>query len=79
MRVMEWLMKWRVVDWIRFLLTDGMIGEGMSGWLNESLISDTILSVVVIDGLIDWGSAMSTIISYEWDYIYIEGVQCLLL
>ena len=73
MRVMEWLMKWRVVDWIRFLLTDGMIGEGMSGWLNESLIS------VVIDGLVDWGSAMSTIISYEWDYIYVEGVQCLLL
>ena len=45
MWVIEWPMKWRVVD--------GMIGEGLSDWLYEIeiLMSDALLSVVVIDGL----------------------------
>ena len=53
MWVMEWLMKWQVVDWLIFLIDDGMTGEGLSDWLNEIeiLMSDALLSVVVIDGL----------------------------
>ena len=53
MWVIEWLMKWRVVDWIKFLIADGMTGEGLSDWLNEIeiLMSDALLRVVVIDGL----------------------------
>ena len=50
-----------------------VIDGELSVWLNEILMSDGLLSVFVIDKLIDWVSAMSLIMSYEWDYVTVCG------